>query len=191
MYDAVSDPYCYSGTAVLRNKRGIREQADLDAFEAISTAQRADEPLPIGRLSARHYCAIHHHLFQDVYSWAGRFRTVRLFKTGSAFCYPEHIPAQMRTLFADLKEKQFFCRRSPADFAAEAARFLATLNAIHPFREGNGRAQMSFLLVLAEEASHPIELARLDPQAFLSAMIASFFGDELALAREIGRLMER
>jgi cell filamentation protein len=59
----------------------------LAEFEAVSTVQRADEPLPVGRLSVRHYRAIHHHLFQDVYAWAGKFRTVRLGKERSAFCY--------------------------------------------------------------------------------------------------------
>ena len=68
MYDAVPDPYCYPGTKVLKNLKNIRTQRALSAFEAISTAQRADEPLPTGRLSATHYRAIHHHLFQDVYA---------------------------------------------------------------------------------------------------------------------------
>ena len=73
MYDAIVDPYCYPGTTVLRNVPNIRDQAELDEFEAAMTAQRADEPLPGGRLSVSHYRRIHHHLFQDVYFWAGRF----------------------------------------------------------------------------------------------------------------------
>jgi cell filamentation protein len=72
MYDAVSDPYCYEGTTVLKNIPGLRDQAALDQFEAAMTAQRADEPLPTGRLSVSHYRAIHHHLFQDVYAWLER-----------------------------------------------------------------------------------------------------------------------
>jgi cell filamentation protein len=108
MYEAVADPYCYSGTTVLKNVPGLRDQAALEAFEAISTAQRADEPLPGGRLSISDYCAVHHHLFQDVYSWAGKYRTVRLSKGGSAFCYPKHIAAEMRGLFARLKTARFF-----------------------------------------------------------------------------------
>lgn len=91
MHDAVADPYCYEGTTVLRNIPAIRDQAALDAFETMSAAQRSDEPLPAGRFSVRHYQALHHHLFQDVYSWAGKFRTVRISKGSSAFCYPQHI----------------------------------------------------------------------------------------------------
>jgi cell filamentation protein len=90
MYDAIADPYCYDGSTVLKNLPDIRNQAALDEFEAAMTAQRSDEPLPAGRLGVAHYRAIHHHLFQDIYAWTGRFRTVRIAKDGSAFCYPEN-----------------------------------------------------------------------------------------------------
>lgn len=188
MYDAEADPYCYTGTAVLKNIRGLREQPTLDAFEAISVAQRAEELLPAGRLSVRHYRTIHRHLFQDVYAWAGAYRTVRLSKGNSAFCYPENIDGEMRALFASLKGSRFLAGLEPNAFAAGAAHFLAPLNAIHPFREGNGRTQASFLFILAAEAGHPLDLDRFDPQTFLEAMIASFFGNELTLAEAI-RLM--
>jgi len=191
MYDAVPDPYCYVGTTVLRNIPGLREQSSLDAFETASTTQRAEESLPHGRLSVHHYRAIHRHLFQDVYPWAGRFRTIRLAKDGSAFCYPQNISREMQTLFSRLKERRFFMHLSPDIFAADAAHFIATLNAIHPFREGNGRTQTSFLLILADHARHPIDLEGLDPQSFLNAMIESFFGNELPLTGEIRGLISQ
>lgn len=72
MYDAATDPYCYPNSSVLKNIPGLRSQAELDLFEAASTMQRADEPIPNGHLSAFHYLAIHHHLFQDVYPFAGK-----------------------------------------------------------------------------------------------------------------------
>src|SRR3990167_2314572 len=102
MYEAGEDPYCYPGTTVLKNRLGLRMQAKLHAFEAEITAQRAAEPLPAGRLSYAHYKAIHRHLFQDVYSWAGRIRTIRSAKGANAFCYPEHIDHEMRRLFTEL-----------------------------------------------------------------------------------------
>jgi len=52
---------------------------------------RAQEPLPTGKFTPQHYCKIHHHLFRDVYTWAGKPRTVRTSKGGNAFCYPEYI----------------------------------------------------------------------------------------------------
>ena len=105
MYDAIIDSYCYEGTTVLRNIPNLRDQAALDAFEVAMTTQRSDEPLPEGSLDVAHYCAIHRHLFQDIYPWAGEVRTVRMSKENSTFCYPEHIEQEMGTLFADLIAK--------------------------------------------------------------------------------------
>ncbi|MGE0628783.1 MAG: Fic/DOC family protein [Hyphomicrobiaceae bacterium] len=94
-YEAFDDPYCYKGTDVLKNRLGTRDPVILEAFELEMTTLRAEEPLPNGRFGAAHYRAIHRHMFQDVYAWAGQYRTVRTGKGGKWFCYPEHIPQQM------------------------------------------------------------------------------------------------
>ena len=146
---------------------------------------RSDEPLPDGRLSVSYYVAIHDHLFQDLYSWAGKYRRVRISKDGSAFCYPENIAPEMKELFASLRGKNFLRGLSREHFAAEAAAFLSTLNAIHPFREGNGRTQTTFLTLLAEQAVHPLNLDRLVPGEFLAAMVASFKGDDGPFEQQI------
>lgn len=188
MYDAVRDPYCYPGTAVLRNLANIRTQAELDEFESAMTTQRADEPLPRGRLGVSHYRAIHRHLFQDVYAWAGRYRSVRIAKDGSAFCYPENIEREMKQLFGALKKKRYLKNLPRHGFAGEAASFLSVLNAIHPFREGNGRTQMAFLILLADRAGYPCNLDELESKGFLAATIESFKGDERPLLRQVLRL---
>lgn len=163
----------------------------MDQFEAIAIAKRVEEPLPGGTLDVPHYRAIHRHLFQDVYRWARRFRTVRIAKAEAMFCYPENIAAQIRTLFAELKAKRFLQALAPDAFAVGAAHFMATLNAIHPFRDGNGRTQLVFLSLMANQAGIPLTLDRLDPDAFLAAMIASFHGDEQPLANQILSLTGR
>ena len=75
------------------------------------------------------------------------------------------------------------------EFARQAAHFLAELNAIHPFREGNGRTQLSFFVALAQAASHAPQPRRLRPRAILNAMIRSFGGDERPLAQLIHELV--
>ncbi len=190
MYESVPDPYCYPGTSVLENVPGLRDQAELDAFEALITAQRAEEPLPRGRLGYAHYRAIHRHLFQDVFAWAGKLRTVRIAKGDSMFCYPEHIDNEMRALFAGLARDRFLRGLPPAEFAKPAAHLLAELNAIHPFREGNGRTQLAYLTLLAANAGHPLGLERLNPRAMLAATIASFTSVEAPLAALIAELIE-
>jgi cell filamentation protein len=191
MYDAVQDLYCYEGTTVLKNIPDIRDQGSLNEFEAAMTMQRSDEPLPTGDLDVAHYRAIHHHLFQDVYKWAGEFRTVRISKGGNAFCYPEYIEQEMQKLFDNLKQQNYLRDLSADEFATRAAHFLAELNAIHPFREGNGRAQTSFILLLADHAGHPLNLHKLIPGRFMEAMISSFEKDEQQLAEELRRLVSR
>jgi len=63
------------------------------------------------------------------------------------------------------------------------------LNAIHAFREGNGRAQLTFLAMLADNAGHPLDLEKLDPKVMLNVMIESFEGDEEELGRVIRNLI--
>lgn len=183
------DPYCYPGSTVLKNIPDLRDQNALDAFEAVSTAQRSDEALPNGRLSVTHYCAVHRHLFQDVYRWAGRFRTVRISKDGNMFCFPEHIRREMRNLFSGLRAQGYLRDRTPDDFAMGAADFLAQLNAIHPFRDGNGRAQVAFMALLAHQASQELRFDRLEPDDFLAAMITSFGGHNTPLTAQLRLLM--
>jgi cell filamentation protein len=188
-YDAFDDPYAYPDTTVLRNKLNIRNADRLQEFEVEMSSQRANEPLPGGRLSATHYCAIHRHLFQDVYTWAGRYRTVRTAKGGNMFCYPEHIDREMKKLFEGLKDKSYLQGTTQAQFIGAITEFLGELNAIHPFREGNGRSQLTFVHVIAERAGHPLELARIRRDEFLEAMIISFSGDHSLLKVEIEGLL--
>ena len=188
-YEAFDDPYAYKGTSVLRNRLGIKDAAVLEAFELEMTALRAEEPLPDGRFGPAHYRKIHHHLFQDVYPWAGRYRTVRTGKSGNWFCFPEYIASAMNALFGKLKTGTLLTAQSSDNFVTEAAGFLAELNAIHPFREGNGRTQLSFLHLLALKAGHPLALDRIEPATFLTAMITSFSGDVVLLERELKKLL--
>ena len=104
MYDAIDDPYTYGNSTVLVNKR---DQDELDDYEAEISNARSEEPLPEGQLDFAHYCAVHHHLFQNVYDWAGTLRTVRISKQGNPFCFPEHIEAQAAKLFTELRANGF------------------------------------------------------------------------------------
>jgi cell filamentation protein len=189
MYDAIDDPYTYENSTVLINKLDLREQAELDAFEAEISNARADEPLPEGNLDFTHYKAVHHHLFQDVYEWAGMARTVRMSKGGNSFCFPENIETQTTKLFGELQADDFLQGLDGPAFADRAAHFLAELNAIHAFREGNGRSQLTFFILLADYAGHLIDLDKLDPHKMLDAMIASFDGHEAKLANVIKDLI--
>jgi cell filamentation protein len=130
-------------------------------------------------------------LFQDVYDWAGKIRSVRISKGKSAFCYPEYIERELTALFDRLAAEHELRHLDPRQFADKAAAVIAELNAIHPFREGNGRTQLAFLVVLSERAGHPLDLSRLDPNAILTATIASFSSDSRQLADIVYDLVEK
>lgn len=186
-YDAFDDPYAYKGTNTLKNKLGLRDAARLEAFELEMTTLRAGEPLPRGNFNANHYCRVHRHLFQDVYGWAGKYRAVRTAKGGNPFCYSEYIDNEMTKLFAALPAT--LSADSSEAFIAEAARFLGELNAIHPFREGNGRSQLAFMAMLGEAAGFVLDFARVRRDSFMPAMIASYAGDLAPLSAELTFLL--
>lgn len=187
-YEAFDDPYCYKGTFVLKNKARLRDAGLLRDFELEMTALRAAEPLPDGSFDTAHYRAVHHHQFQDVYGWAGRYRTVRTAKSGNAFCYPEQIESEMEKLFDRLRTGPLAERASFRKFVTASASFLADLNAIHCFRDGNGRAQLNFFFLLSQRAGHPARLRRLRRKTFLPAMVRSFSGKLRPLEMEVARL---
>lgn len=182
VYAAESDPLCYPGTAVLRNLLGIEDPAELDEFELALFLTRADEPFSAGVLDYAHYRALHRHLFQDVYAWAGEVRTIRIGKGGNWFCYPEYIDQEMRRIFNELAAKKLLVDLPVAEFADGAAHVLAEINAVHPFREGNGRTQLTFLAMLAENAGHVFNADILERGRVIQAMIDSFAGEEKPLS---------
>lgn len=148
MYDAVADDYCYSDPKVLRNRLDLRDAAELADFEAEVSDARADEEAPAGDLDFRQFKAVHLHLFQDVYDWAGEIRTVRMSKDGSMFCYPENIEGEAKKLFTPLKQDGYLKNLSAKDFAGKSAHLLSELNAIHAFR----KAQRPYSAVILPSA---------------------------------------
>lgn len=185
VYTAESDPLCYPGTTVLRNLMDLHDQEDLDEFEVAMFVIRSEETWPEGVLDYDHYRALHRHLFQDVYAWAGEIRTIRIGKGGNWFCYPEYIDKEMNRIFSELAAYDHLRGLSPAAFADRAAHVLAEINAVHPFREGNGRTQLAFLSLLAENADMPFNPDALERDRVIAAMIDSFSGQETPLAQLI------
>jgi fido (protein-threonine AMPylation protein) len=102
------DPYVYPGTNVLRD---IRDPDRLSRFEMDMTTRRIGElthaPTP-GQFDAKHLQAIHRHIFQDVYPWAGEFRTVNISRSGQfPFAFSEHIIPSLDRLSVDLEKERY------------------------------------------------------------------------------------
>jgi cell filamentation protein len=184
-----NDPAYYPATRVLKNVPGLHDQAELDEFEVEMVTLRSEEGIPEGAFGPAHYRAIHRHLFQDIYEWAGKHRTIRTGKGGNWFCYPEYIDGQMDALFARLDAPQFQPGAGREVFISALAAFVGELNAIHPFREGNGRTQLVLIRLLGQRAGHPFRLEAVEADEFLEAMIATFNGDCAPLIDELERML--
>ena len=98
-----------------------------------------------GDFSMKYLCSIHKQLFQDIYPWAGKIRTVDISK-GTIFCLVQFINDQFDDLYCKLKEENFLKDIvNKKEMSERLAYYLAELNMIHPFREGNGRTQRIYI----------------------------------------------
>lgn len=158
---AHKDAYTYENSSVLKNKAGHKTQEALDQFERLSIANRMVEDPPDGNFDYQHIKAIHHHLFQDVYDWAGQERTVSISKGKTLFCNPRFITNVITALTAELTQESFLKGGSPDEFVDRSAYYMLELNLAHPFREGNGRTGRYFLSMLAENAGYEVDTEKL------------------------------
>jgi cell filamentation protein len=183
-YDA-DDTYCIPGTAVLKNKAGIKDQNLLDEFEADFTTLRiielSEQPIN-GDFDLCHLCKIHAHIFQDVYEWAGMVRTVDILRGDSRFCNVRLIASYANKVFTALKAENHLRGLEASHISHRLAHYLSEINAIHPFREGNGRVQRLFTAQLAEQAGFALDYSALNQAKVYPIMQASFTGDERPLA---------
>src|SRR2546427_1487843 len=183
-----SDPYVYPGTTVLKNIPGIRNQEILDRFEADRVAQRSLEliecPLS-GLFDIDHLQGIHRYLFQDVYEWAGEFRTVDIAKGNSYFAHVPYIESTLKDLFEKLPEERHLRGLNQERFAGRLAQILGTLNAVHAFREGNGRTQREFVREVAYKNSYWIDLNKVAREELYQASEASFMRSDNTLFEKL------
>lgn len=171
---SAGDPYVYlDAPRVLKNKFGIKDAAKLDAAERVHVAQRITQGAPGGEFDLDHLKAIHKHLFQDIYAWAGKTRTVELAKGGDQFHLVAYIETDMADIHRRLLQRRFLFGLDAETFAQEAAQIIGDLNYLHPFRECNGRTQLQYLKQLAKRAGHNIDLTRLQPKQWLDSSRAA------------------
>ncbi len=176
------DPYVDSESGVLKNLAGIGDSDLLEAFEGEMSILRQIElsenplkgPFDVARLKA-----IHRHLFQDVYAWAGEPRTIDMAKGNSRFGSHLHVESYLAKLFDKLAvEREQWCNsHGTVYWAGRLAEYLGEINAAHLFREGKGRTQRLFIGQLAEAHGFEIRWDRMHMPEMVEASIASFAGN--------------
>lgn len=174
-----TDPYVYPGTSVLKNLADLQDPESLASFEANATSWR------VGQLSRRrsqpgkfdipHLKSIHSYIFQDVYTWAGEFRTVNIARPGQFyFAFVEQIASALSTAFDSLKKERFLTEFDRESFSKRAGHYMGELNAIHPFRDGNGRTQREFIRQLARHNGYSLHWSRVTRDQMGAASKRSF-----------------
>ena len=162
--------YCYPPDYnILKNRLNIRDVQQLERVERRLVTQRHTEGIPEGDFDLAHLKAIHKHLFQDIYDWAGEIRTVEISKGGSQFQFRKFIETGMADIHRRIKAHDKL-KNLPADqFSELAGEIIGDINYVHPFREGNGRTQLLYLEQLADQAVHTIDLRKIDQGAWMKA----------------------
>jgi len=184
--------YTLDDGRTLKNLLGAKNGGELDRLVAEVVAPRMMEISeglgPERTFDVDHLKALHKHLFQDAFEWAGHFRNEKFElsdgtiahepsfrKIGGAnvFAVGNQIPLELKALMSQLKENDYLRGLDRAEFVSEAAHFLGRLNGIHAFREGNGRTQRQFMTALAAEAGHKIDFSVISAERMTVASVAA------------------
>jgi len=151
--------YCYLNSDVLKNKLNIKDKSKLNVAEREFTSLRLAEIEKNqikGVFDFKHLQDIHQYIFQDIYEWAGKIRSVNISK-GNMFCYSKNILSYGELIFQKLKEENFLLMTEEKEICERLSFYMSEINALHPFREGNGRAQRVFISSLGNAAGYEID----------------------------------
>ncbi len=195
-YNYVDPDYSYIDpqTGILKNLADITDPDALLFFESGAVTKRIQELYenPITIKDVESLFAIHRHLFQDVYSWAGKKRNVEISKAGKQFfptAYFENAFQFIDSLISDYKK---ISKNNKLQLAEQLAEILDNINYLHPFREGNGRTQREFLRLLALEKGLTLNLNPPDNKSIYDQyMQGTINSDVKALKKLILELIEK
>lgn len=185
------DPYADPVTGVLLNKLGLRTAGELEAAEREITHAALillrESPVQPG-YDLAHLCAIHRRIFGDIYEWAGQVRTVAIGK-GNLFCLPQYIETSAAEIFRALVAENFLRGMERRPFIDRLTYYLGEVNAVHPFREGNGRTQRAFFEQLARDAGFTLNWQHLDAARNIDASSAIMRGDAEPMRKMLDTLV--
>lgn len=184
--------YCYPGSNVLKNKLNITDMDILEEAERRITSLRTAEAMKKGirgKFDFNHLKRIHKFLFGDIYDWAGKVRLVNISK-GNQFCRVEYIEQQMSEIFERLLLEHYLkevC--SQRELAKRLSYYMGEINAIHPFREGNGRCQRMFIQLLSGSVGYQLDFMKISEEEMLEASARTFDLDYKMLEELIAKAL--
>ena len=154
------------------NKFNLTEQTKLEKMETFVTAKRLldlqKKPMQ-GNFDLKHLKMIHQYIFQDIYSFAGKLRTENIAKDSFMFANAIHIEDAAKELFKELRTEKRLSGLPFEEFCDRAGYYMTEINVLHPFREGNGRAQREFIRTLALKNGYYLDWTKVNSEKMLSA----------------------
>ena len=192
LYEARNSIYCYPDSNVLVNKLNIKDNKKLEKAEKMVVLAKLYDLRQnklVGDFDKAHIINIHKYLFEDLYPFAGKFRTENIAKDSFSFAEWEFIESELDRLLLKLKEENFLNDLNKEDMAKKLAYYMSELNVLHPFREGNGRTIREFIRELAYKNGYILDYSKTGSEEMLEAMMKSVI-DETDLAKIIYKCLE-
>ena len=150
----------------LENKLGITDSAQLAREEEKISKAKAKEIFESGILDSLHpgtyvtLARIHEFLFDEIYDFAGKMRTVNIAKGNFRFAPLMYLRVSLENI-----------DKMPQSSYDEIIEKYVEMNIAHPFREGNGRSMRIWLdLILKKEIHQVIDWSKVDKEDYLLAM---------------------
>lgn len=150
----------------LENKFGIKNSAELARKEERISKKRAVELFENGMLEKleagkfQTLCEIHKYLFDDIYDFAGKIRTVNLSKGNFRFAPLMYLETAIKNV-----------DKMPQNTFDEIVEKYVEMNIVHPFREGNGRSMRIWLdMMLKKQIGQVVDWSKIEKEDYLMAM---------------------
>ena len=192
---AGNDFYCYPESKALMNKLDIRNKDELQQVERdlsyLKITYLGTNPIK-GVLDMKYLQKIHRYVFGEIYGWAGQIRGGKFFTKGDAiFCVADMIPTYAENIFGKLRSEKWLRGLGRTEFMEKLAYYMGEVNALHLFREGNGRTQRVFFVELARRAKYELDYSQAEPDELLKADIAAYNKDYSLLTALLDRMLTK
>jgi len=182
-----SEGYYYPGTTILKNKLGIKNEDALTIAEKEITSIKLLMLYNMPAMEQFNFdslCKIHREIFSDIYEWAGNIRTGDFFSKGSSiFCRGQYILDSSKKIFSNLIKENYLVGLEKQIFIERMAYYMGEINALHPFREGNGRTLREYFRQLSINANYILDFSEIDSKELLQADIEAFNGNYSGLIK--------